>query len=44
MGWIGVQNKQIAREPLRVSQDLFIRYSDSFEFPNEPRDKDTLIS
>ena len=37
--WIIARNKQIAREPLRGSRDLFFPRYDSF--PHEPRKKDT---
>ena len=38
--WIGARNKQIVREPLRGSRDLFVPRSDSF--PMNP-EKETLI-
>ena len=37
--WIVARNKQIAREPLRGSRDLFVPRYDSY--PHEPRKKDT---
>ena len=37
--WIVARNKQIIREPLRGSRDLFVPRYDSF--PHEPRKKDT---
>ena len=37
--WIVARNKQIAREPLLGSRDLFVPRYDSF--PHEPRKKDT---
>ena len=36
--WVGARNKQIAREPLRGSRDIFFPRSDSF-----PLKKKTLI-
>ena len=38
--WIAVRNKQIAREPLRGSRDLFVPHCDSFPMN---REKKTLI-
>ena len=35
--WIAVRNKQIAREPLRGSRDLFVPHCDSFPMNREKR-------
>ena len=36
--WIAVRNKQIAREPLRGSRDLFVPHCDSFPMNREKKD------